>query len=138
MTRDYSLMRRAAGRRASASAGVGSLLLAGFIAYTQSMPELGVYDGAWMLLWGALAVAAVAPLVWGWPRERSLAVVALAAVVGCWAPIVVSALRHQMPIMARLKGSWVLAGGGIVGLAAPFGFVCLWLALREHRPEASG
>jgi hypothetical protein len=86
-----------------------------------------------MLLWATLAVSAVAPVVWRWPRERSLVVVALAALVGCWAPIVVSALRHQMPIMARLKGAWVLAGGGIVGAAVPFGFVCLWLALRDHR-----
>jgi len=133
VTRDLSLTRRTAGRRLSAAVGGASLLLAGYVAQAEAMPELGVYDGAWMLLWSAAAVAAAAPLIWRWPRQRSLAAVAVAAVVGCWAPIVISALRHQIPVMARLKGSWVLAGGGIVGLAAPLGFVCLWLAIREHR-----
>lgn len=124
---------RRAGRRIAAIAGAVSLLLAAFTAYTQSIPSLGVYDGVWMCLWGTVAVLTVAPLIWHWPRQRSLAVVAVAALVGCWAPIVISALRHQIPIMARLKGSWVLAGAGIVGLAVPLGFVCLWLAVREHR-----
>jgi hypothetical protein len=124
---------RRAGRRLAAIAGGASLLLAGYVAFTQSIPDLGVYDGAWMLLWGTLAVASVAPLVWRWRRERSLAAVAVAAIVGCWAPIVISALRHQIPVMARLKGSWILAGAGIVGLAVPLGFICLWLAVREHR-----
>ena len=134
MTRDFALTPRTAGRRVSSIAGAAALLFAGFVAYTQSMPAFGVYDGVWMLLWATLAVAAVAPFVWRWPRERSLAAVTLAAVVGCWAPIVVSALRHQIPILARLKGAWVLAGGGVVGLAAPLGFACLWLAIREHGP----
>lgn len=133
MTRDLSLTRRTAGRRLSAAIGGGSLLLAGYVAYAEAMPAFGVYDGAWMLLWSTVAVAAAAPFVWRWPRERSLAAVAVTAFVGCWAPIVISALRHQIPVMARLKGSWVLAGGGIVGLAAPLGFACLWLAIREHR-----
>ncbi len=129
---------RRAGRRIAAGAGVASLLLAAVTAYTQSIPTLGVYDGAWMILWGTVAVVAVAPLIWRWRRERSLAAVAVAAVVGCWAPIVISALRHRIPIMARLKGSWVLAGAGIVGLAVPLGFVCLWLAVREHRAALRG
>jgi hypothetical protein len=124
------------GRRIAAIAGAVSLLLAAFTAYTQSIPALGVYDGVWMCLWGTLAVVTAAPLIWRWPRERSLVAVAVVALVGCWAPIVVSALRHQIPIMARLKGSWLLAGAGIVGLAVPLGFVCLWLAAREHRAPA--
>ena len=126
--------RRRVGRLLSAAAGVVSFLLAGYVACTEAMPTFGVYDGAWMLLGSAAVVAAVAPFVWRWPRERSLAAVAAASVLGCWTPIVVSALRHGIPIMARLKGAWVLAGGGVVGLAAPLGFVCLWLAIREHRP----
>ena len=133
MTRDLSLTRRAAGRRLSAGVGGASLLLAGYVAYAEAMPAFGVYDGAWMLLWSTAAVVAAAPFVWRRPRERSLLVVAVAAFVGCWAPIVISAVRHQIPVMARLKGSWVLAGGGIVGLAAPLGFVGLWLAIRQHR-----
>ena len=133
MTRDLSLSPRAAGRRLSAAVGAGSLLLAGYVAWAEAMPAFGVYDGAWMLLGSAVAVAAAAPFIWRWPRERSLAAVAVAALVGCWTPVVISALRHQIPVMARLKGAWVLAGGGIVGLAAPLGLVCLWLAIREHR-----
>lgn len=133
MTGDLSLTRRATGRRLSAALGIGCLTLAGYTAYAEAVPALGINDGAWMLLWSSVAVLGVAPVVWRWPRQRSLAVVAVAAFVGCWAPIVISALRHQMPIMARLKGSWVLAGGGIVGVAAPLAFVCLWLAIHEHR-----
>ena len=132
MTRTLSLARRAAGRRLAAAVGGASLLLAGYVAWTEAMPAFGVYDGAWMLLGSFAAVSAAIPFIWRWPRERSLATVAIAAAVGCWVPVVVSALRHQIPIMARLKGSWVLAGGGIVGLAAPLGFACLWLAIREH------
>jgi hypothetical protein len=124
---------RRAGRRIAVVAGTASLLLAAFTAYTQSIPTLGVYDAVWMCLWGTVAVVAVAPLIWRWPRQRSVAAVAIAALVGCWTPIIVSALRHQIPILARLKGSWILAGAGIVGLAVPLGFVCLWLAVREHR-----
>jgi hypothetical protein len=125
---------RRAGRRVAAAAAAASLLLAAFTAWSQAIPSLGVYDGAWMCLWGTVAVVALAPLIWRWPRERSLAAVAVAAIVGCWAPIVISALRHQVPIMARLKGAWFLAGAGVVGIALPLGYVCLWLALREHKP----
>ncbi len=138
MTDDYSIIRRSAGRRLSAAAGAASLLIAAYVAYTESIPELGVYDGVWMLLWGTVAVVALAPLVWRWRRERSLAAVALAALAGCWLPLFISALRHQIPIMARLKGSWVLAGAGVVGLAAPLGFACLWLAIREHHGKDRG
>lgn len=137
MTREYSLTPRAAGRRAAAAAGTAALVLAAYVAWTESMPELHVYDGVWMLLWATVAVVAVAPLVWRWKREHSLVAVAVASFAGCWIPLVVSALRHGMPVMARLKGSWVLAGAGIVGLAAPLGFTLLWLAFREHTPGAS-
>jgi hypothetical protein len=131
---DYSLTRRAAGRRLAAAAGLGALGLAAYVAWSESIPELRVYDGLWMLLWGTIAVGVLAPLVWRWPRERSLLAVVVTAVIGCWAPLVASALRQGIPVMARLKGSWMLAGAGVVGLAAPVGFACLWLALREHRP----
>lgn len=133
---DYSLTQRAVGRSLAIAAGMAMLAFAAYVARVQSIPELGVYDGWWMLLWGTIAVLAVSPVVWRWKRERSLGVIAGAALAGCWAPIVVSALRHGIPVMARLKGSWVLAGAGIVGLATPLGFICVWLALREYRPEA--
>jgi hypothetical protein len=138
MTRDLAVTRRTAGKRISMIAGTAALVLAAFVAYTESMPAFGVYDGAWMILWGMLAVVAVAPVVWRWPRQRSLGAVTLAAVVGCWMPLVISALRHQIPILARLKGAWVLAGAGVVGLATPLGVACLWLALREHRAAGNG
>ncbi len=138
MRHDYSLTQRAAGRRVAAVAGIAALGFATYVAWKESIPELHVYDGIWMLIWSAVAFVATAPLVWGWKREHSLAVVALASVIGCWAPLIVSALRHAMPIMARLKGSWVLAGAGVVGLAAPLGFTLLWLALREHTPRGKG
>ena len=48
----------------------------------------------------------------------------------------VSALSHHIPLMARLRGSWVLAGGDLVGPVVVVGFVCLWLALREWTPKA--
>jgi hypothetical protein len=114
---------------------MAALALAAYVAFRHSIPALGVYDGVWMLLWGTVAVAGIAPLVWRWPRQRSLAAVAVASVLGCWSPLVVSAVRHQIPVMARLRGAWVLAGAGEVGLAVPLGFVCLWLALREHSSE---
>lgn len=133
---DYSLTRRRAGRVLALAAGAALLGFAMYVARTQSMPEFGVYDGWWMLLWGTIAVLAAAPLVWRWNRERSLGVIAVAALIGSWAPLVVSALRHGIPVMARLKGSWVMAGAGLVGLAVPLGFVCLWLAVREHQPPA--
>ena len=50
-----------------------------------------------------LSGTAAAPFIWRWPRERSLAAVAGAALDGCWTPVVISALRHQIPVMARLK-----------------------------------
>jgi hypothetical protein len=133
MMRDFAVTRRTAGRRISIVIGGLALAFAVFVAWSESMPAFGVFDGVWMLLWGTLAVAAVAPLVWRWPRQRSLTAVTLVAVVGCWAPIIVSALRHQIPILARVKGAWMLAGAGVVGLATPLGFACLWLAIREHR-----
>jgi hypothetical protein len=131
---DYSLTRRSLGRVLSAAVGIVLLGFAAYVARAQSIPELGVYDGWWMLLWSTVAVLAAVPWLWHWPRERSLLALALVSVAGCWGPLVVSAARHGMPLMARLKGAWMLAGAGLVGVAAPLGFVCLWLAVREHTP----
>jgi hypothetical protein len=98
------------------------------------MPEFKVYDGFWMMLGAAIAVALVAPLVWRWPRERSLLVVVMAAVLGSIIPLAISAATHGLPLMARLRGSWMLAGADMVGPALVIGFVCLWLALRDEVP----
>ena len=101
-------------------------------AHDSSMPEFKVYDGYWMMLGAALAVGLVAPLIWRWPRERSLLVVVIASIVGSIVPLVVSALTHNLPIMARLRGSWMLAGADLVGPAVIVGFTCLWLAVRDE------
>lgn len=98
------------------------------------MPEFNVYDGFWMMLGATVAVALVAPFVWRWPRQRSLLVIALASIVGSVVPLGISAMRHHMPLMARLRGAWVLAGADLVGPALAVGFVCLWFVLREVTP----
>ena len=113
---------------------LAAFLWAAKSAHDSSMPEFKVYDGYWMMLGAALAVALVAPLIWRWPRERSLLVVVVASIVGSIVPLVVSALTHNLPIMARLRGSWMLAGADLVGPAVVVGFTCLWLAVRDEAP----
>lgn len=80
-----------------------------------------------------VAVAVVAPVVWRWRREWSVMVIAVASVLGSIAPIGISAMRHKIPLMARLRGSWMLGGADAVGPALVVAFVCLWFAVREHR-----
>ena len=113
---------------------LAAFLWAAKSAHDSSMPEFKVYDGYWMILGAALAVGLVAPLIWRWPRERSLLVVVVASIVGSIVPLVVSALTHNLPIMARLRGSWMLAGADLVGPAVIVGFTCLWLAVRDEAP----
>jgi hypothetical protein len=120
-----------AGRRAAAGVGAaGAFLLAGYTAITESMPELRIYDGYWMLLGAVVAVALVAPFVWSWTRERSLPTVIIVAAVGCWLPIIWLALRRGTPVMQRMKGTWYLMGGDVMAAALPVGMACLWMALR--------
>ncbi|HEX6615436.1 MAG TPA: hypothetical protein VF046_03955 [Gemmatimonadales bacterium] len=124
------------GKRVAAGAGaVGALGLAVYTAVTESMPELRIYDGYWMLLGAAVAVAVVAPLVWSWRREWSLGVVVAAAVVGCWLPIVWLAMRRGSQVMPRIEGTWHLMGGDVVAAAVPVGVACLWMALRDADPD---
>ena len=118
----------------------GLIALAAFVwaaksAHDSSMPEFKVYDGYWMMLGAALAVGLVGTLIWRWPRERSLPLVVIASIVGSVVPLVISAFTHNLPIMARLRGSWMLAGADLVGPAVVVGFTCLWLAVRD---EAGG
>ena len=114
---------------------LAAFLWAAKSAHDSSMPEFKVYDGYWMMLGAALAVSLVAPLIWRWPRERSLLIVVIASVVGSVVPLAISALTHNLPIMARLRGAWILAGADLVGPAVVVGFTCLWLAVRD---EAAG
>ena len=120
---------------AAAAGAVGSLGLAVYTAVTESMPALRIYDGYWMLLGAAVAVALVAPVVWSWRREWSLGVVVAAAVVGCWLPIGWLALRRHSEIIPRMKGTWYLMGGDVLAAAIPVAVACLWMALRRPDPD---
>jgi hypothetical protein len=127
--------RRAIGRAVAATAAVAAFAWAGWAAYENAMPEFRVYDGYRMMLGATLAVIAVVPFIWRWRRDRSLVVIAVAAAVGSLIPLVISALQHHMPILARLRGAWKLAGADLVGPAVVVGFVCLWLAVRSWTPK---
>jgi hypothetical protein len=127
--------RRKLGRAIAAAGALVAFAWAGWAAHTNAMPELRIYDGYRMILGATLAVIAVAPFIWRWRRDRSLVVVAMAAGVGSVIPLLISAIRYHMPIAARLRGAWTLAGADLVGPAVVVGFVCLWLALREWTPN---
>lgn len=125
--------RRRAGQLAAALVALAAFGWAVWSAHTSAIPELRVYDGYWMIVGATLTVALVAPLVWRWRREWSVVAVAIASVVGSVAPIGISAMRHNIPLMARLRGSWMLGGADAVGPALVVAFVCLWFAIREYR-----
>lgn len=127
--------RRRQGRALAAAGALIAFAWAGWSAYTNAMPELRVYDGYRIMGGAALAVLVVAPLVWRWRRDRSLAAIAVAAALGSVIPLLISAFRLHMPVLARLRGSWTLAGADLVAPAMVIGFVCLWLALREWTPR---
>jgi hypothetical protein len=129
--------RRRVGQIAAGVVALGAFAVAWSAAQANAIPRLRVYDGYWMMLGASVAVLLVAPLIWRWPRERSLVAVALATVIGSAIPLVISAVRHHMPLMARLRGSWILAGADAVGPALVIGFVCLWFAIREHQTQRS-
>jgi hypothetical protein len=124
--------RRTSGQAAAALLAIAAFGLAGWLAHASAMPEFKMYDGYWMILGGLIAFGLVAPLVWGLPREISLVVITLAAVVGCLAPLVISAWRLGMPILVRLRGAWWLGGADLVGPAVVIGCLCLWFAVRRY------
>jgi hypothetical protein len=129
--------RRRTGQIAAAVAALLCFGWAVWASYTSAMPEFRIYDGYWMILGATVAFLLVAPLVWRWPRERSLIVIAAAAAIGCVVPLIVSALRQGMPVVVRLRGSWVLGGADIVGPPLVIGFLCLWFALRKYEVKAA-
>jgi hypothetical protein len=127
--------RRAVGRTVAAMAAAAAFAWAGWAAHDNAMPEFRIYDGYRMMLGATLAVIAVVPFIWRWRRDRSLVVIAVAAAVGSVIPLVISAIQHHLPILARLRGAWKLAGADLVGPAVVVGFVCLWLAVRAWTPK---
>jgi hypothetical protein len=129
--------RRKTGQVLAALIALASFICAAREAHNSSIPQIGVFDGFWMMLGATVAMLVVGPLVWRWPRERSLVAVALASVLGSVVPLAISAARHHMPLTARLRGSWVIGGADVVGPALVIGFVCLWFALREHGTRSS-
>lgn len=130
----FSLTSRRSGRLLAALGAIFCLGIAGYTAITEVDPVLHIYDGLWMCAGGAAAVLLVTPLVWRWPRERALAVVAAATAAGTWAPLAVLALRARIPLAARVKGAIFFSSADVVGIALPVGVALAWLAIREHRP----
>lgn len=126
------MSRRVAGQIAAGFGALVAFAWAGWAARAAAIPTLRVYDGFWMILGAAVSVTLVAPLIWNWPRERSVAAIAIAAVLGSSLPLILSALKFHMPVMARLRGSWIIGGADVVGPALVIGFVCLWFAVRKH------
>ncbi len=132
MSRLVSLGSRRLGRGLAALGGVLVLALGAWTAVDQSVPEVGIVDGYWMLGGAAVAFLLVAPLAWRWPRERALPAVTVATAVGSWLPLVGLALRAGVPVRARLKGAIFFSSADVIGLALPVGCALLWLALQEH------
>lgn len=128
--------RRRTGQLAAGFAALTAFGWAGWMAKASAMPEFKVYDGYWMILGGLIAFAAVSPLVWRLRREISLVIITLAAILGCVIPLVISAMRHGMPIGVRLRGAWVLGGADQVGPAVVIGCLCLWFAVRKYETNS--
>lgn len=104
-------------------------------AHRSAIPAVRLYDGYWMILGATIGMLVVGPFVWRWPRERSLVAILITSVAGSLAPLVLSALRHHMPLPARLRGAWFIGGADVVGPALVIGCMCLWFAVREHGTE---
>ncbi|HEX6434632.1 MAG TPA: hypothetical protein VFZ87_10335 [Gemmatimonadales bacterium] len=124
--------RRKTGQLAAGLAAFAAFAWAGWTAQASAMPEFKVYDGYWMILGALIAFAVVAPLVWRLRREISMVVITLAALVGCVAPLAISALRQGIPISVRLRGAWYLGGADFVGPAVVIGSLFLWFAIRKY------
>ena len=129
------MSRRRAGQLAAGAIALAMFGLAVWESQQSAIPALRVYDGYWMILGTAVALALVGPLVWRWPRERSLPAITAAAAVGSVVPLTISAVRHHIPVAARLRGAWIIGGADVVGPALIIGSLCLWFALREHGLE---
>jgi hypothetical protein len=127
--------RRRIGRNAAALVAIAMFVCAGWEAHRSAIPAVKVYDGYWMILGATLGMLVIGPFVWRWPRERSLIAILVTAALGSVIPLLVSATRHRMPLVARLRGAWIIGGADVVGPALVIGCMCLWFALREHGVE---
>ena len=124
---------RRTGRTLAGLAALISLGIAIYTAISQVDRVLHIYDGLWMLAGAAVALALCVPLVWSWPRDRAIALLAIVTVVGSWTPLIALAIRAGIPILARLKGAVFFSSADVVGVALPVGVVCLYLAVKEYR-----
>jgi len=129
------MTRRTTGQIVAALGALIAFGVAVWAARDSAIPEWRVYDGFWMILGAWVAVILTAALVWRWPRELSLVAIAVATVVGSLVPLVLSAHRLHIPLMARLRGAWMLGGADVVGPPLVIGFLCLWFAVRTHGIE---
>ncbi|HSE67771.1 MAG TPA: hypothetical protein VLB12_12355 [Gemmatimonadales bacterium] len=124
---------RRTGRLLAGLAALIALFIALYTAIAQVDSVLHLYDGLWMLGGAAVALALCIPLVRSWPRDRAIVLLAVATVIGSWAPLVALAIRAKMPILARLRGAMFFSNADVVGIALLVGVVCLFLALKEYR-----
>ena len=131
MSREYQLLPRGQARAAALFGAVLSLGLAVYTSARESMPELHIYDGYWMLLGAAITFALVAPLIWRLRRQVSLPILVVAVTLGSWLPLVIRAIRKNMDVIQRLEGARYLMSADVVSAAITVGAACLWLALRE-------
>ena len=134
MRAELGVVSRRSGRLLAGAAAVLILGLAVRTAFSNTVPELKFYDGWWMIGGATVTIALSLPLIWKWPRERALAVVAGGAAIGAWVPLVILAMRAGIPVWARLKGAVFFSDADVIGVALPVGAALAWLALREHRP----
>jgi hypothetical protein len=129
--KEFAVVSRDRARMLAWTGAVACLGLALYTSATESMPEFRIYDGYWMLLGAAVALAVTAPAVWRLRREVSLPIVVLAVFLGSWAPLVYFALRKGISVVERLAGARYLMAADVVSAAIAVGTGCLWLALRE-------
>ncbi len=127
------LASRRTGRAVAAVAGVLALGLAVRTAIVESDSVLNLFDGYWMLGGGLAAALLAAPFAWRRPRERALAVIALASLAGAWLPLAILGLQAGVPVAARFRGAIFFASADVIGLALPVGCTLCWLALQEHQ-----
>ncbi len=133
MTAPLSWTSRRTGRALAALVALISFGIAIHTAISQADRVLHIYDGLWMLAGATVALGLCVPLVWSWPRDRAIALLAIVTVVGSWAPLIALALRADIPIVARLKGAIFFSSADVIGVALPVGVVCLYLAVKEYR-----